>query len=586
MIKETKTRIKIACAIVLAFAIIGSYTMVPAMASNFNPTPPSSLLVGPSKSYYYVTHQPHGSRDIDIDSTTAQRWPDGTTSVSYYTDMVNPTPNLTSGYGVETARSKIVSEAASWYNALSSSSTIPSLNHLGQLDVGASLGPCGNGMPDQKNVVTFCSTTAFDFAATYTSPSYTSGQVTSDIAEKDIVFNNDRTWGDGVNSDLNYYTTHEFGHFYGLGDLYKIYGTACDSDFPAGSTPDANVIMCGVWSDPQLGDKDGMRYLYPKTFSASVTLQSGGKISGSDSAIAPTSVDTYDSRLDLIHVYADLNSNTDTTLLKAKAFWNIDSATGSGTAGSTTTLKTITGGSVYDVGATLYKVDGDSYYDLIVTYSFDTGTAKSVYYTIYWDINKSSSTSTLVKCNGGASSCSNSTSTTPVEVPFSTGDEGTDVMMFDVNGSGAKEIVVVDAYDDGSGDWPIYYYYGTLSSSGSVSGWTMGSTSGTYIDPKQEIGTQVVEEAKRILAFNFRAQDSSYIEQHIVHMATSNALDAVIQNKHAPLDYQGLVLDGVGGGDAVNIGQDANKVDLVYSWGDAGSVYYTIDWDSRINSHP
>jgi len=151
------TILKLAAFGILALVLLSSYLVTPAMASNFDPNPPTSLLVGPSNSYYYVTHQPHGPGDTTIDSRTAHLW--NTASVSYYTDLASPTANF-NGLTTEEGRTAIVNNAADWRNVLASNSNTPTLTHIGQSNSGASLSPisgCGNTVvnsPDGKNVET------------------------------------------------------------------------------------------------------------------------------------------------------------------------------------------------------------------------------------------------------------------------------------------------------------------------------------------------------------------------------------------------------------------------------------------------
>lgn len=89
-----------------------------------------------------------------------------------------------------------------------------------------------------------------------------------------------------------------------------------------------------------------------------------------------------------------------------------------------------------------------------------------------------------------------------------------------------------------------------------------------------------------IFTLNFR-DDNNYVKQNVIHFSSSGAIsssDRLIY-KYAPLKDIGTTGGGkAGGGDMVNIGQKSYK-DARYSWVEGTNANYTIDWDSRLNSH-
>lgn len=542
---------------ILGVAMLAGYMIIPALATHYEPNPPSSLLVSPP--YGFVTHQPPDTSDTTIDSRSALRWPTSTTSVTYYTNMNGAT--LAPGFTVSQARQKIIDAGNTWYNTLSSSSSIFSLNWGGDQGADASLlrTQCGTGTSttDGLNLVAFCSGIGSN-AAAQLSPSFSSsGGITTSVTEVDMVFKSGVTWANDWNSGNQNITNtamHEFGHWHGLGDLYKVYGFCGPSNEP-------NQIMCGSPLNLGWGDKDGIRWLYPKT-QGSFALSPSGTITGADSGV--TLIDGNQSP-DMIFVWGDYSSSTGQTTIKAKGIWDISATTGSGTVGTTVTLYTVTG-QVYDVGATIYNsVNSGTTPDLIVTY-----TTSATSYLVFWDLGRSSSTLTWTSRSG------------PYSVGGSGGDKGTDVVVFDMNGDGTRDLLVMDSYNPGTG-YKFWYYYGTLSTSGTVASWTTGSSSNTISLVGEDIGGSIPYVSNRIGVVSDK-DARGWVTERLLHFTTSGSIDASItSNKVAPLKPIGTV-NGVGAGDAFNLGEQSYN-EQFFSWVDTNTGYYIIDWDSRLNSH-
>jgi hypothetical protein len=520
--------------------------------------------------YGYITHAHlFGGGDLTFDSKLAYRWPTTTPSpLTYKLNMDGAA--YASGSDETSVKQKIAAAAGKWYDDLSSTS---SLFDLAQTEFDGPVshlltvsGSCANhdGFWNTQNEVGFIPLPTDVLACTVVNISvddpYPGQPILHIIAsEADMVFNSDETWSD----NLMYATAmHEFGHVYGLSDLYDVYPSGCEGyEIPYQVMCD-NVPEDGTTA-LQWGDRDGIRFLYPKTYSFPITV-TGTSIKGSDSAAG--SVSGTGSGKDLFIVYSDYNSGTSQTIIKGKMAKDLSSTTGSPASySSVKTLQTITG-STRDVGATFANVDGDSARDLILTYA----TTTKSYYKVFFDI-----TSTF-----GWSSTAG-----PYELTAVGTNPGIDVALYDMDGTGGPDLLI--AVDDTFQDFQ--YYWAPISAGGLIIGpWISGPNNGEIkINSGEIIGFQMYQDyPDDIFMINFR-DDDNYIKQNVIHFSDSGGISNSnrLMYKFAPLKDVGGASGGkVGGGDAVNIGEKSYN-DAIYSWVDGTNAYYTIDWDSRLNSH-
>lgn len=553
------------------------------------PTDSVRVSTDTAKKFGYVTHEPKTTRDLSFDSRGVVTWPVGTSSKSYFINMSNA--SLASGFTEASAVSTIQSAASSW-RSLYSSITAPIPSVIGTQDntVPASLNPttgCGTGLKDNKNAVAWCSSAATGGAPAVTnrSPSMASSGAgvktgttsgNQGLVEVDIVYNKDYfiNSGNWSQSYLDFYTRHEFGHFYGLGDLYQAYGGACDVD----SGGDSDQIMCGLPSSQGWGDRAGASWMYPKRYSTSLSVTN--TVSGSDSAVG--SIPGSGTSSDLLIAYADYNSATPETTIKVKPIWDISSS-GSGTAGTVVSLLTVSN-QVYDIGATFANVNSGTTPDLIVSYSQNSAGLPIVKFRVFFDISYSGGAFTWSSSSPGAT------------VSGAGGDKGTDVAVYNFDTDTAQELVVMDSYFDGTKN-VLYWYWGDISTAGDVASWNIVGTDGGTISvgASEDIGFAKPSSVNdRIVTVYYRdntttpAPAESYMHEHLINISTSGTVGSnKILGKYAPLYSIGTItLEGIGGGDAVNLGGTSLFKDEIISWVDGTTAYYTIEWEGRLNSHP
>ncbi|MEP0824719.1 MAG: hypothetical protein HRF40_04470 [Nitrososphaera sp.] len=552
--------------ILIGMAILASIITPPAMASvlccYYETSAPSSLQISSGTAPHgYMTNgvASGASTDTTFDARSATKW--NLATASYKINMADSIP--ASGYSQADLRAKIVEAEDNWYSTLSST-TAPLIEFTdgGSTTAKPSLfgDLCSGGSSTSNNIneIGFCDFPGADSGGMVKLKLAQSSGVVTIQNEADMVFDSATTWAPTGSNEMYNVALHEFGHWYGLGDLYALKGLSCSGE----TTPRPEMCDANTGS-LQWGDKDGIRWLYPKVNSFS--LAASGTITGSDSAMALIG---GASSPDMIFVWGDYSSTTGQTTIKAKGIWDISSSTGAGTTGTTVNLYTVTG-QVLDVGATLFIVDsGDTIYDLIVSYTVGTSGSS---YLVFWDLAKSSNSFTYTGPAG------------PYSVTGSSGDKGTDLVVYDLTNDGNRDLVVVGS---DSSPLKVWYYYGTLSTSGTVSSWTTGSSSGTIgINTEDAIGLQKPNVGDgKIYTVAYRS-DSGYMRQHLLHITTAGAIDASITSKYAPPKSTGGSVTGIGAGDVWSLGEVAAHPEEFFSWTDTNTGYYTIEWDTRLNSH-
>jgi hypothetical protein len=223
-------------------------------------------------------------------------------------------------------------------------------------------------------------------------------------------------------------------------------------------------------------------------------------------------------------------------------------------------------GATRDLGATYANVDGDSFHDLILAYSIGS---KS-YYKVFFDITSSFGWS------GTAG---------PYEITATGGVDGIDIAYYNMDGTSGPHLLVAgnDVFND------FIYFWATISAGGLIiTPWQSGPDNGEIgINSGEEIGIQMYHGyPDGVFTVNFR-DDDNYIKQNVISFGSNGGIsnsDRLLY-KFAPLKDIGTSANGkVGGGDMVNIGEQSYN-DAIYSWVQGANAYYTIDWDSRLNSH-
>jgi hypothetical protein len=537
-----------------------SALVAPTSATNwpayYKDNPPTAAVVSPP--YGYFTHQPANTSPEDsdrkFDSLAALRW--GTTSVNY---VINSAGCCSAPGSIPeaTARQRVQDAENNWFSTLSASSALPSLNYQSSPtgNVASLFTECGGtGGGNSVNEIDFCPIGPAGLVKH--SIARTQGLIVT-TTESDMALADNEVW------DTNsIYTTalHEFGHTYGLGDMEYSYVCA--------TYETTRPVMCGNFvSTLTWGDKDGIRWLYPKL--TSFALSPSGTISGADSAMDNIDTSTVN---DILFVWGDYSSGTGQTTIKAKVVWDISTSTGiGGTVGTTVTLLTVSG-QTSDIGAALDDIAGlTTKRDLVITWGFQTGSS-NVNYKTFRDITRSSNSFTWP---GGETGTLTFTGVS--------GHRGNDVTLFNMNGAGAKEMVIATSFNPGTG-LKLYYHYGILGSDGSASFWTAGGSSGTIGLVNEDVGISVPFHSSRIATVN--NQDSlGKMREHVLHFTTSSSIDASITSKHALGRQPTGIATGLGAGDAVNFGEQSSYSEQIFCWTDSSNAYYMVDWDSRLNSH-
>jgi hypothetical protein len=510
-----------------------------------------------------MTHAFGTLSDTTFDSQSAKKW--SLTSKSYVVNMAGSVPSA--GHTQSELRTQIVNAISSWYSTLSPSSAVIQFTDGGSTANKPSLWAteCGTGTGASNGIseIGFCTWGTAPSAAVKTDFLDVSGTVKT-ITEVDTILNSAITWNPTGTDSIYNIMLHETGHWHALGDMYlQLNSFSCPGE---GSPPPQ---MCDANTGSlRWGDKDGVRWLYPKINSFS--LAASGTITGADSAVS-CCLDTANSTPDMIFVWGDYSSGTGQTTIKAKAIWDLSSTSGAGTVGTTVTLATVSG-QVKDIGATLYDVDGiTGKSDLLVSWSKPSGTSSVVEYKVFWDVTKAVSGTTFTY----------GTPSAVQTVTPSGGDKGTDLAVFDMNGDGTRDLVAVDSFDNAG--LKIYIYYGTLSSTGTVSSWTTSSSSGAHaINTNDDLGVSIPLPTSRIFTVDYR-DDSGNMKQHYFHFSTAGAIDANLKYNNAPLKSVSTAT-GIGAGDTISIGEQASR-EQFFSWTDTSTGYYTVEWDSRLNSH-
>ncbi|MGH9879774.1 MAG: hypothetical protein ACRD5H_19270, partial [Nitrososphaerales archaeon] len=175
------------------------------------------------------------------------------------------------------------------------------------------------------------------------------------------------------------------------------------------------------------------------------------------------------------------------------------------------------------------------------------------------------------------------------QITAAANSQGIDAVVWDYNGNGVKDIIVVTIKEDALGDERMYYYYATVSSTFGVGSWTSGADGGDYIVTSNGIGATMYDKSKRLLALNYqRGLDA---RMSLFHFASGSGLSTIdyFQEKWGPLhEFVTSGTESAGAAEAYNIAgvQGQNYPEMIYAFEDDDNMLWLVEWDSRLNSHP
>jgi hypothetical protein len=157
------------------------------------------------------------------------------------------------------------------------------------------------------------------------------------------------------------------------------------------------------------------------------------------------------------------------------------------------------------------------------------------------------------------------------------------VVITDVNNNGAKDMVLVDSRDFPD-QYYIYFRYGAISTSGTVSSWSSGTGNGIIPLRDRDIGATLVDDVKKVMAVNFKY--GQHVRYNAMDVTSTLGVQENLQDKHGPLyEFAPITtLEGIGAAGGYNLGEESYN-EMFFTWVDGTTGYYIIEWDSRINSH-
>jgi hypothetical protein len=198
-----------------------------------------------------------------------------------------------------------------------------------------------------------------------------------EIVEADIIFNDDKTWALDEGKDVYDVETvalHELGHVISLGDLYN------HSDH----VEDLQQVMHKYWGkrrDLRWGDKAGARWMYPARYDV-VSSWFGWETAEADATIGYID---YNSRPDLIVAWIDNPSGPN--WIYYKIGWNLDQ---DGYASSWSPLYPVPGSIGDDtpgLAIALTNLDSNPRPDLFVAWLERGRWSDKVYYRVGWNLD-------------------------------------------------------------------------------------------------------------------------------------------------------------------------------------------------------
>jgi len=279
---------------------------------------------------------------------------------------------------------------------------------------------------------------------------------------------------------------HEFGHWYGLGDLYQMWPGTCAANEAAQGPP----VMCTTASGVQIGNVNGLYYLYPElnTFDFPDSF-----VNNNIDAAVYQIAGSANNNADMVVLITDRDSGTNTNHFKIRPLVDIDPNTYAGTLGVTETLFSVTSGTIRDVGIAISNVDnsGTDNRDMVVGYVDTLGRIK---FRTYFDINLSSN-------NLGWTSVS----AEQTIVPSTTNHYGIDMVVFNVDGDTRDEMVIFSTEIVNSVRY-VHWWVVNFNNDGTIAS-TTAFTSNTIRIEHNEIGAGVVDVANRKITVSMNAED-------------------------------------------------------------------------------
>jgi hypothetical protein len=581
-----------AIAIITLAALLLS--VVPAFGViNTNPDP--SVDISPPWQYT-TTDFAISTYDPSVDILSADKWDDDTQQTpNYFVNLADTINGASPGIPTDAEYLTFIRAAADlWVNDLDQDTDfLPILTYAGPTTEKPSqfFDKCGSESGtlqfDGVNEVGFCDHSVRGEVRLHPSARTTPG-VSDNIDEFDIIFDSSiawKNWGAGgqlTQDDMQATATHEFGHVFGLGDVYDFYPNATDPCVAfADAKEDPTPVMCDGFRTLGVADKNGIKQMYAEPqFNDLTQTSTSWTVDGSDIALAlVNTTSSNNNSYDLIQVFAEHDSTNSN--IRAEFEWDLDS-TGDGGSGTAVALISGITGRVQDVGAAFDNIDGDGFPDLVVVYTVESpADTFKTYYKIFSDIKRSSTSSFSAFTTGSTFG-----GTFGTQITSAANGEGIDVVLWDYDGNNVKDIIVVTTKLDASGDWRMYYYYTTVTNTFAVGSWISGADGGDYITNEDGIGATMYDKSKRLLAVNYNRFSS--MDVNLFHFAgtTLTTIDHFLE-KWGPLEDT-PVEESAGAAEAINIGGEPNQSfpEMIYAYEDDDNMYWQIEWDSRLNSHP
>jgi hypothetical protein len=585
-------KIRIA-ALAVAFTLMAS--LIPAYSQTYDVSVDESIDVSPPWQYT-TTELGLSSYSEEVDVLVANTWDQELTNVRPFYINTADSPGPLSNAEIELA---IETGADSWVELLvtKTNDSFPQFIFNGPTSekpsaFAAACGGSGSTF-DGDNEVAFCdmpggSPPYSTLALTATNGDRVTPGTGDNIDEFDMIFNSyandvvDRVWIDDntcaitPDPDLLCIAVHEFGHAYGLGDVYDFYPGLTNCFAFSDEKENPIPTMCKPKRTIVAPDQNGMKQIYSKRTTDTLAETSGWNVEGGDIAIGEVNTATgNDDGPDMLVVFGEDDGTN--YKLKAEMQWNIN-ANADGGNGQVVSLQFSTAGEVEDVGAALYDINDNSFLDLVVTYVVENpSNTYSTYYKIWKDLKRSSSaTNSVFTFEGTAGG---------TVISAAADSRGTDVIVWDIDNDGQENLVVFTTIDDASGEETLHYFYAEVETNYSIGSWISGIDGGEVIIGEEGIGATLYDASRDLVIIPHFRTDQIRL-QPIEFSGTS--IDYDDQMKWGPIDDQNLSEDGVGAGEAFDFAGVGSQdfTEMVYMYIDSNVAYWHTEYDSRLNSHP